>query len=143
MSTVDLNSYDAFFDWCARQGLHTDRNIADAFGRTPQTVRNWKKARASGAAPPLRLELACLGYEASRRRTGELIPPFPEMSLGWFEMWCRSHGLATLEAAGDAFGLTRQAIHNWHKRGHLPRWLPLACLGYEEALGGGGRKETA
>lgn len=134
MASVELASYQEFFDWCKRQGLESDRNIAQAFGRTPQTVRNWKKGRGEEglSTPPLHLSLACRGYEASRRRTGALIPPFPEMSVGWFNMWRRSHGLDTLEATGVAFGLTRQAIHNWHKRGRLPRWLPLACLGFDE-----------
>ena len=131
-----MATYGEFFAWCGEQGLVTDRNVADAFGRTPQTVRNWKRsrARARDGKPPLHLSLACMGYEASRRRTGELIPPFPDMSIAWFDMWRRSHGLETLESTGDAFGLTRQAIHNWHKRGRLPRWLPLACLGYEESV---------
>jgi hypothetical protein len=135
MSLVpDITSYKAFFDWCRVQGLESDRHIAAAFGRTPQTVRNWKRNQeAASASPPLHLTLACKGYEASRRSSGELVPPFPEMTVGWFSMWRQNHGLSTLESTGEAFGLTRQAIHNWHKRHRLPRWLPLACLGYEES----------
>jgi DNA-binding XRE family transcriptional regulator len=134
MPSIDLSSYEHFFDWCRRQGLTSDRHVAAAFGRTPQTIRNWKKGRSLPSVPPSHLSLACVGYEESRRRTGELVPPFPEMTVTWFDMWRRSHGLDTLEATGEAFGLTRQAIHNWHKRDRLPRWLGLACLGYEHSI---------
>ena len=136
MSLVpEMNSYQTFFEWCRVQGLETDRQVALAFGRTPQTVRNWKRSQENDAtaSPPLHLTLACRGYEAARRNSGDLVPPFPEMTMGWFSMWRHNHGLGTLESTGAAFGLTRQAIHNWHKRHRLPRWLPLACLGYEES----------
>lgn len=133
-----MTSYEEFFAWCESQGLKSDRLIATAFAMTPQTVRNWKaRLRSGGGAPPVYLGLACLGYEASRRHHGDLVPPFPSMSLRWFEAWRRHHGLTTLERTGEAFGLTRQAVHNWFKRESLPRWLPLACLGYERRLDSG------
>lgn len=128
-----MESFEEFFLWCDRQGLQSDRHIASAFGRTPQTVRNWRKSRprARTGAPPLHLALSCVGYEAARQETGELVPPINQMAMSFFEAWRRYHGLDTLEATGEAFGLTRQAIHNWCKRKRLPRWLPLACIGYE------------
>ena len=134
MASGDLPSYAAFFEWCATNGLTSDRLVASAFGRTPQTVRNWKRAltRSPAPVPPLHLSLSCEGYEAARRSTEATVPDFAEPTVGWFQTWRLVHGLDTLEATGDAFGLTRQAIHNWHKRRRLPRWLPLACLGFEE-----------
>lgn len=131
MSSGNLISYSAFFEWCERQGLSGDRTVAEAFGRTPQTVRNWKRnvSGKTGAVPPLHLSLACAGYEATKRADAD---PIGDVSIGWFQVWRHAHGLGTLEATGEAFGLTRQAVHNWHKRDRLPRWLALACLGYEE-----------
>lgn len=133
MSSVpDLKSFGDFFVWCAGQGLTGNQEISAAFGRTPQTVRNWrcKRTRSRLGVPPRHLGLACAGYAEARRQTGQ-VAPLPEVALAWFDSWRVNHGLATLEATGVAFGLTRQAIHNWSKRGRLPRWLPLACLGYE------------
>lgn len=132
MQSGNLPSYEAFFEWCERQGLAGDRRVSEAFGRTPQTVRNWKRnvSGATGAIPPLHLSLSCLGHEVSKR--DGISGPLPEeISLVWFQEWRKGAGLETLEATGEAFGLTRQAIHNWHKRRRLPKWLPLACLGYE------------
>jgi hypothetical protein len=133
-----MNSYEEFFAWGEAQGLKSDKLIATAFGMTPQTVRNWK-AKARNAAPdggvhtpPKWLSLACLGYEAARRNSGGDVPGLPTISVEWFEVWRRRHGLDTLERTGNAFGLTRQAIHNWFKRESLPHWLPLACIGYEQ-----------
>jgi hypothetical protein len=136
MLSDEITSYEDFFTWCSTLGLVRDLQIAQAFGRTTQTVRNWKGLPAGhpSGLMPLHLILACKGYEVSSRRTGKLVPPFPEMSITWFEMWCGAHGLDTLAGIGNAFGLTRQAVHSWHKRGQTPRWLPLACLGYEAGI---------
>ena len=133
---MSITSYEEFFSWCDHQGLKSDRLIATAFGMTPQTVRNWRgRVRSQEGTPPMYLSLACFGYEATREHHGDVIPPFPNMSISWFEAWRTHHGLSTLERTGDAFGLTRQAVHNWFKRQSLPRWLPLACLGYEHNEG--------
>lgn len=133
MSSVpELKSYNDFFAWCAGHSLTSNQEISAAFGRTPQTVRNWRcnRTRSRLGVPPQHLSLACGGYAEARRQNAE-VTPLPDVAPVWFETWRRNHGLATLEATGLAFGLTRQAIHNWSKRGRLPRWLPLACLGYE------------
>ena len=126
-----MTSYEEFFAWCQRQGFRNDREIANAFGMTPQTVRNWKaKVRPGSSTPPVYLSLACLGFEATRPAGGGVAKP-PEWGVEWFEAWRHHHNLQTLERTGGAFGLTRQAVHNWFKRKSLPRWLPLACIGYE------------
>lgn len=128
-----MTSYEEFFVWCKSQGFRNDREIANAFGMTPQTVRNWRaKVRPGASAPPAYLSLACLGFEATRPAGGVAKPP--EWSVEWFEAWRQHHNLQTLERTGGAFGLTRQAVHNWFKRKSLPRWLPLACLGYERRI---------
>lgn len=135
MSSVDLSSYQVFFQWCRSHGLQTDRQIATAFARTPQTIRNWKRGQTGeqSVLPPLHLSLACKGYEFAHAHGTHRNDSSQEPSMSWFQNWRHHHGLDTLEATGDAFGLTRQAVHNWHKRGRLPRWLPMACLGYEES----------
>lgn len=127
-----MNSYEDFFSWCELQGLISDREIAYSFSRTPQTVRNWKRSRVEhgNGAPPKHLALECEGYEFSRR--GGRVPSPPKVNLEWFNTWCAANGLDTLESTGDAFGITRQAVHNWRNRGRLPKWLQLASIGYEQ-----------
>jgi len=127
-----MDSYQKFFSWCDRQGLKADREIAEAFGMTPQTVRNWKhRLEAGEGVPPTYLGLACVGFESARSTGNGEVPRLEPMTVDFFKTWREHRGLETLESTGGAFGLTRQAIHNWFKRDRLPRWLPLACLGYE------------
>jgi hypothetical protein len=144
MPTIEIPSYESFFAWCREKCLVTDRQIAEAFGRTPQTVRNWKRARKDGlgVAPPRHLSLACSGFEALQERPGEIERIVNDGAEYWFQNWRSRHGLGTLESTGSAFGLTRQAIHNWDKRERLPRWLPLTCLGYERVASDKGSKKT-
>lgn len=127
-----MTGYEEFFAWCKQHGLKGDKMIALAFGMTPQTVRNWRlKLQKGEGQPPAWLKLACRGFEVAKAETEEPMPSFPKVDMTWFEVWRNHHKLKTLELTGAAFGVTRQAIHNWHKRASLPRWLPLACLGYE------------
>ena len=55
----------------------------------------------------------------------------PEMTAESFKAWMIKHGFSTYEAAADAFGMTRQGVHNWFSRNSFPRWLALATLGYD------------
>jgi hypothetical protein len=128
-----IKSYDDFFIWCRSHGLHNDKIIAIAFGITPQTIRNWRIKLNSEVkeSPPEYLNLICIGYECCKAKTGEIVPAFPRMTMELFEEWRVIYKLDTLEDTGKVFGRTRQAIHNWKKRFSLPRWLPLACIGYE------------
>jgi hypothetical protein len=127
-----IDSYGEFFEWCAQRDLLGERKIADAFCRTPQTVRNWKRGVgiSRGGRPPLHLKLACAGLDAERHAgKGDISK---ELSWEEFKEWKSMRNLKTYEDVGEAFGLTRQAIHNWHKRGTLPRWLSLVCRGFDE-----------
>ncbi len=129
----NIATYAEFFDWCKQKELQSDKQISIAFSRTPQTVRNWKKPGRDGAAsaPPRHLYLACVGFEILETHPSAVAALTDGKNELWFQEWRQSRGLLTLETTGQAFGLTRQAIHNWDKRSRLPRWLPLACVGYD------------
>ncbi|MFC4236209.1 hypothetical protein ACFOY8_13415 [Thalassospira xianhensis] len=140
---TEIKTYGDFFAWCEKQGLKSDRLISVAFHITPQSVRNWKAKNSqylagdTKAVPPIWLELSCLGFEAARRHSPEIMPSFPAASLAWFDVWRAQHRLNTLELTSSTFGITRQAVHNWYHRNKTPRWLPMACRGYEVRIRGG------
>ncbi len=112
--------------------------MARAFGRTVQTVDNWRKGRSRAGGVPRHLILCCEGYEAMRRDTGMVEPAQAPLTPMLFEMWRSHHGLGTLESVARVFGVTRQAVHNWQTRRNYPRWLNMACHGY-----GGARAAVA
>lgn len=123
---------DEFFAWCHDMGLASNGAIADAFRMSAQTVRNWRgKGGKDGAwQVPRWTALACLGLEALREDPSIELPR--EMGLRAFARFQKRNGLKTYERTGLAFGLTRQAVHNWFQdKRRFPHWVPLACLGYE------------
>ena len=123
-------NFSDFFRWCSEQGITRTRDIARAFGRTPQTIENWRKKAETDSTIPLHVELSCIGYEAIRNETGLIEPISTPLTLTLFHVWRQYYGLGTLEKTAEAFGLTRQAVHNWYIRKRLPKWLNLACHGY-------------
>lgn len=124
---------DEFFAWCHDMDLRSNGAIAKAFRLSTQTVRNWRTKRGGpdGAwEVPRWAVLACRGLEALREDPAIELPR--EMSLRAFARFQKRNGLATYVRTGRAFGLTRQAVHNWFQEGRrFPHWVPLACLGYE------------
>jgi DNA-binding transcriptional regulator YiaG len=122
-----MDSYEQFFSWCEANGLTTDKQIADVFHVTPQTVRNWRRKRDAGGPAPVHLGYVRRGYAAVRGDGLQL----PVVDFAWFQEWRDKHGLSTYEAVGDTFGVTRQAAHNWYTRAQLPKWIAAACAGYD------------
>jgi hypothetical protein len=119
---------DKFFGWCAEKGLDNNRAIAMAILVSSQTIRNWRK-REDGL--PAWLALACKGYEKFLASGQGPVTNLPKVTVLWFDSWQRENGIGTYEDLGVVFGLSRQAVHNWVSRGRFPRWVALACLGYE------------
>lgn len=122
--------------------MRTDGDIARVFSKTPQTIRNWKRkhkvAQENGRSAPIPhwLALAKRGYEIDCKRPNRRLKKEIEKNgLEWFAVWRKKYGLTTLDKAGAAFGITRQAVHNWvSHRERLPTWIYLACLAYEEKV---------
>lgn len=62
---------------------------------------------------------------------GKPLPGLPRVRVAWFSEWMNRNSFRTYEEAALALGLTRQAVHNWHRRNRFPNWLALACVGVE------------
>lgn len=139
---------EEFFAWCTQQGFHTNAAIAQAFGISAQTVRNWRRdARTADggygaseqAAPrggrardlPGWVPHACDALSLLPERPPTHLPCYSKMSIDWFKDWQRRHGLTTYAETGAVFAVSRQAVHNWFQRGAFPSWIALACLGYD------------
>jgi len=119
---------DEFFSWCETRGLRENSTIAAVFNISIQTVRNWRKKEGNAPLPPW-LELACEGFDAISAVGGA--PALPPITIGWLTAWQARHSLKTYEDTGRVFSIKRQAVHNWYKRGRFPKWLALACAGYD------------
>ncbi len=108
-----------FQDWCAEEGLSTNTLIAYSLQVSSQTVRNWTQ---SGKVP------TWVKYATKAVSSGE--DPM-KLSVQNIKAWQSRNGLKTYEDTGQVFGLKRQAVHQWFRRGKFPNWLSLACVGYE------------
>lgn len=117
-----------FFVWCESQGLRSDREIATLFCLSSQTIKNW---RQNPSGVPRWIFLPCLVYERLATQTISSPVVLPRMTASWFECWRNRNGLTTYDQVGGVFGLTRQAVHNWSRRGRFPSYVPLVCIGYE------------
>jgi len=107
-----------FFIWCGEKGLISNKIIAESFNVSAQTVRNWKKKEDL----PLWVSFACLALE--NNYTAD------DFSFSDFKSWQKRNNIITYEETGNAFGIKRQAIHQWFRRGRFPKWISLACFGY-------------
>lgn len=128
-----MKTFAEFFAWCEKNGLADDRSISNAFSCTHQTVHNWRSGRSRMQnGVPRHVQLQTIGFAAAK--SGKHSLP-PNAGMAEFDAWRAERGMGSLEATGRAFGLTRQAIHNWVKRERLPRWIHLACLGHDLEAG--------
>jgi hypothetical protein len=123
---------DEFFTWCSRRKLSENTPISAVFCVSSQTIRNWRK-RGDGEAMPAWVPLACDGYDALTDGDGGL-PILPKVTVSWLSDWQKRHSLETYEDTAGVFDLTRQAVHNWFKRGRFPRWLAIACAGHDARI---------
>ena len=121
----------AFLAWCGDAGPGNVDRVALVFAVTTQTLRNW--GRTPEAALPRWVALCVRGYEAwGAGALGGTLPVFPSPTPAWLAGWGRPRGLHTNADIGRALGHTRQCIHNWSRKA-VPRWVPLACLGYDSS----------
>lgn len=132
---------DEFFSWCEARGLADNTPIAAVFSVSSQTIRNWRR-KAADEALPAWVPLACDGFDALAGG-GRGLPILPPITIGWLAGWQARHGLQTYEDTAQVFSIKRQAVHNWYKRGRLPRWLALACAGHDARIHSGGSPVTA
>lgn len=118
---------DEFFAWCEDRDISSNSAISTVFSPSSQTIRNWRQ-RSSDFVMPTWLSLACKGFD-SLANDGP--PILPKITIGWFRSWQRRNCLKTYYDTSRIFGLKRQAVHNWFKRGRFPKWLALACAGHD------------
>lgn len=143
-----------FFSWCARHGLKETSDVVAVIPVSGQTVRNWMNKRKDddelapwvyfatrfydikmGAEADLKgVRLDSAGDEG--KDSAQHLPPplLPAMSVSDLKDWQHRHGFTTYKATGDVFGIKRQAVHNWFKRDSFPRWLSIACAGYDLSI---------
>lgn len=120
---------DRFFAWCEAHGLTRNQDISEAFRVSSQTIRNWHRKKPSELLPAW-VPLACLAVEALA--SGETKPSrAAPMTVARLSDWQSRHGFRTYDDTAGVFSVTRQAVHNWYKRQRFPKWLSLACLGYD------------
>lgn len=130
----------AFFLWCDRRELRRNPEIALAFRVSSQTIRNWQRKDDSEPMPAW-IPLACVALDtvaagaASEDR-------LDGMTVARLSEWQGRHKFRTYEDTANVFQIKRQAVHNWYKRQRFPKWLPLACLGFD-IVGTGSLKDSA
>lgn len=133
---------DEFFRWCEARGLRDNTPIAAVFSVSSQTIRNWRR-KDDGEALPAWVPLACDGFDALTPGDGRQ-PLLAPVSVEWLSSWQARHSLRTYEDTARIFDIKRQAVHNWYKRGRFPKWLPLACAGYDARIqSGAGKTDSA
>lgn len=110
-----------FFDWCSGKGYVTNLQIADALNISTQTVRNWKRLD-DDARLPIWVLYACEAIDTEIK--------VDSMDIDSFKSWQKTHDLLTYESTGGVFGISRQAVHQWFRRGRFPKWISLACAGF-------------
>jgi len=122
-----MNKFE-FFKWCEERNLIRNGEIAELFRLSSQTVRNWRKKEDDSMLPAW-VSWACIVLDTEEQREASL--KIPQMSVERLSKWQRRHGFKTLDDTAGVFYIERQAVHNWYKRGRFPRWLSLACIGYD------------
>ena len=82
--------------------------IAGSFMVSSQTIRNWRKLD----------EVPCwVDFALHAVREGSTSTNF---DFSDFKKWQRDNGVSTYEQTGNIFGIKRQAVHQWFRRGRFP-----------------------
>ncbi|WP_327210697.1 hypothetical protein [Rhizobium leguminosarum] len=138
-----------FFSWCLRHGLKETSDVVAVIPVSGQTVRNWMNKRKDEEELAPWVYFATRYYDEAVGRDADLrgyresaggdskdssLFVLPPMSVPELKDWQYRHGFGTYKATGDVFGIKRQAVHNWFKRDRFPRWLSIACAGYDLSI---------
>ena len=110
---------DLFFNWCESKNLNSSASIAEKFKVSSQTIRNWQKSETVPVW--VRYAMECVSHDCK----------VETFDFTHFKEWQRRQNVTTYEQTGVLFGIKRQAVHQWFRRGKFPNWLGLACTGYE------------
>lgn len=120
---------DEFFAWCDERELTRNNGISSSFRVSSQTIRNWLRKEPEELMPAW-VPLACDALDAIS--AGEVDAARAEpMTVSRLAEWQASHKFKTYDDTANVFSIKRQAVHNWYKRQRFPRWLALACIGYD------------
>lgn len=112
-------TYDELMGWARKHDLRTNPQIAAVIRVSPQTIRNWSVRRRV----PSWVRYACVAIDNN-------CDPI-DLSVSAIKAWQSRTGLRTYEDTGRVFDLKRQTVHQWFRRCSFPRWLALACAGYD------------
>lgn len=132
---------EEFFAWCEANGLDRNQDISAAFRVSSQTIRNWRKKEPKSKMTAW-VPFACAALEAAT--AGTIAPKSLErITVSRLSEWQVRHRFKTYDDTAAVFSVTRQAVHNWYKRQRFPKWLALACVGYDIRTRSEARKELA
>ena len=132
---------EAFFAWCDERELTRNQGISAAFRVSSQTIRNWQRKEPSDPMPAW-VPLACAALDAISAGEVSSERALP-MTVSRLSEWQASHRFKTYDDTANVFSIKRQAVHNWYKRQRFPRWLALACIGYDIRTRGVASKDSA
>lgn len=122
-----MNKKD-FFQWCKERNLNTDNEISSFFNVTNQTLKNWKKYDDNKKMRHW-IAIVCEGHDLIIKKGCNLNRE--EMTIAKFNLWRDKNSIETYNESGLIFDIKRQAIHNWFKRGKIPKWLSLTCNAFD------------
>lgn len=111
-----------FFKWWNKNQFDTKGKIIPWH---PLTIKKWRKEPDKDL--PEYMSLFCFGYMIEQN------PP-SKTDFNWFRNWRIKNNIKTLQNVADLFGISKQAVNNWYRRGQLPIWLYFSCLAIDEII---------
>lgn len=117
-----------FFSRCEEIGVPPSR-ISAEFKVSSQTIRNWRK-KDDAEEMPAWVSLACIAIAAVKDGKASA-DDVGAVTVAGLSEWQARHGFRTYADTAAVFSIKRQAVHNWYKRQRFPKWLGLACAGYD------------
>lgn len=126
-STNRKITFKDFFKWCEENNLKNNKQIAEAFCKTTQTVRNWQKEDQNKELP-LWLKYACYANIKLKFDHSSL----KKINVSGFSDFQDEFSLHTYEKVADLLRISRQAVFNWVDRNKFPEYLKLFIYGYKE-----------
>lgn len=120
-SVLGGKKYNDFFKWWDNKFSSKDYMIPWHV----VTVENWRLFPERTMLPYM--SLFCRGYELDQ----EIVS---KNNFEWFGDWRRKNKLHTFQSVADVFGISKQAVNNWYRRGQLPVWLRQACYAFDDYI---------
>ena len=109
-----------FFKWWDKNQFENNGKVIPWH---PLTIKKWKQELDKDL--PEYMSLFCYGYMINQNLPSKT-------NFNWFRDWRIKHDIKTLQNVADLFGISKQAVNNWYRRGQLPIWLYSSCLAIDD-----------